>query len=230
MKDGNHEVLAHIMKSLGNPVRVQILQQLATPRQLGEIEVSPHRREQGGAPKRRMSRAAVQAHLEQLIEVGAVRTMAGVRDGRTVTLYAVDPRQLFALTEELRDLGRIQATAHEADGTAPAPVDLPAQRGPRLILLNGPWEGRVVPLQGPGPWTVGRGAGNTISLPYDPFLSSANSEVHRQADGSFAVVDLPHARNGTALNWTPLERGARTDLVAGDVLGAGRTVLLFRHD
>lgn len=218
------------MKCLGNPVRVQILQQLTTPRQLGEIKVSPHRREQGGAPQRSMSRAAVQAHLEPLREVGAVRTISGLRDGRSVVLYTVDQRQLFALTEELRDLSRMRSDGVEApDGTVPAPPFGEPVTGPRLVLMNGPWEGRIVPLQGSGPWTIGRAPGSTLSLGYDPYLSTSNSEVRRDGQ-AFRVQDLPRARNGTSVNWAALPRGQSVRLASGDVVGAGRTLLLFRED
>ena len=227
MKPGTQDALAHIMKSLGNPVRVEILQQLTVPRQLGEIQVSPARKEKGDAPRRRMTRASVQGHLEQLMAVGAVRTVAGVRDGRTVTLYTIDQRQLFALTEELRDLGRLRGDDAVADGTAPAPPPAAVHEGPRLVLMNGPFEGRVVPLAGAGPWSIGRSADSTVCLSYDPFLSTNNSEVRAHGSG-YQVVDLPHARNGTALNWTTLPRGQAAPLVSGDVVGVGRTLLLFR--
>ncbi|MEK6974843.1 MAG: hypothetical protein AABY18_00710 [Candidatus Thermoplasmatota archaeon] len=231
MKPATRAALAHIMKALGNPVRVEILQQLSTPRQVGEIRVAPGRRENGDAPNRSMSRASVQAHLEYLIEVGAVRAISSVRDGRNVTMYVADQRQLFALTEELRQFGRMRVDADAvADGTAPAPAPAgPTPAGPRLVLMNGPWEGRIVPLEGSGPWCIGRAPANALSMPYDPFLSSSNSEVRRSGP-SFTVHDLPRARNGTSLNWTPLPRGSSKPLVPGDVVGAGRTLLLFRSD
>lgn len=227
MKVGAKEPLAHIMKALGNPVRMELLRQLTTPRQLGEIQVHPHRREAGGAPKRLMSRASVQSHLEQLLEVGAVRTLTGIRDGRNVTLYTIDERQLFALTEELRDLGRLRGKEASLDGTAAAPALPHRHEGPRLILMSGPWEGRVIPLDGAGPWTLGRGNSCDVSLPYDPYLSMSNSEV-RRTKGDFSVADLAHSRNGTALNWVALPRGQQADLRSGDVVGIGRTLVMFR--
>lgn len=216
------------MKALGNPVRIELLRQLTTPRQLGEIKVNPHRKEGGGAPKRLMSRASVQAHLEQLLDVGAIRMVNGVRDGRSVTLYRIDERQLFGLTEELRDLGRLHGSADVLDGTAPAPQET-ASKGPRLALLNGPLEGRSFSLAGTGPWTIGRDTSTFLRLPYDPYLSKQNTEIRKKGN-HFLAVDLPSARNGTSVNWSPLPRGEMAKLHSGDVLGVGRTLALFRTD
>lgn len=229
VKSTASEPLAYIMKALGNPVRIAILRQLTVPCQLGDIKVAPHRKERGGAPKRMMSRASVQAHLEQLLDVGAVRMVNGVREGRTVTLYRIDERQLFGLTEELRDLGRLNGQTDVLDGTAPAPQTSAASEGARLILLNGPLEGRVFPLTGAGPWTIGRDAAAFLRLAYDPYLSKQNSEI-QQRGNAFAVVDLPSARNGTSVNWVALPRNSSTKLHSGDVVGVGRTLALFRTD
>lgn len=229
VKSAPTEPLAHIMKALGNPVRLELLRQLTTPRQLGDIKVSPHRKEAGGAPKRWMSRASVQAHLEQLLDVGAVRLVNGVREGRSVTLYRIDERQLFGLTEELRDLGRLHGQSDVLDGTAPAPTERAAAEGPRLVLLNGPLEGQVYSLGGGGPWTIGRDGTSFLRLAYDPYLSKQNSEI-RQKGNHFHVVDLPAARNGTSVNWRAIARGESAKLHSGDVVGVGRTLVLFRTD
>lgn len=215
------------MRALGNPVRVEILQQLRVPCLLGEIRVAPRRNDGTGSARRAMSRAAVQEHLEKLLEVGAVRAIPGVRDGRSVTLYAVDQRQLFAFTEELRDLARWSDDDAVADGTQAAPMPQLHPKGPNLVLMNGPLEGRAYPLDGSGPWRIGRGPGNAIRLVYDPYLSLSNTEIRRTKHG-FEVVDLERARNGTALNWTPLARGQASLLRTGDVVGAGRSLLLLR--
>jgi DNA-binding transcriptional ArsR family regulator len=229
-KASKQDTMGTIMRCLGNPVRLHILRQLATPRQVGEIKVAPHRKEQGHSPRRSMSRASVQAHLEQLIQVGAVRALSAIRDGRSVTLYAVDRRQLFALTQELHDLARMQSPEEAvSDGTAPAPTAPAVLKGPRMTFINGPWEGQDIPLTGEGPWSIGRAAANDISMPYDPYLSSKNSEIHR-GEFTYSIRNLASARNGTSLNWEVLNPEAPASIVPGDVIGVGRTLLLFRRD
>lgn len=47
-------------------------------------------------------------------------------------------------------------------------------------------------------------------------------------DGRSLLLDLPGNRNGTLLNWKPLARGGVAELKAGDVVGVGRSLLVFR--
>lgn len=224
--------VADIMKALGNPVRMQMLSILRSPRTLGEIEVAPMRQDEAGSPGRSMSRVSVRQHLEQLIAIGAVKQVAGVRDGRSVALYQVNHRQLFALTEELRELGRLRPDQDLiADGTAAGPASPPpARHGARLVLMNGAFEGKTFPLgNGAQVWTIGRARTATVCLDYDPYLSLQNSEL-RFARGTFTLHDVPGNRNGTRLNWEELPKGGSRALASGDVIGVGRSQLLFRAD
>ncbi|MEO7397883.1 MAG: FHA domain-containing protein, partial [Ilumatobacteraceae bacterium] len=58
--------------------------------------------------------------------------------------------------------------------------------------------------------------------------SLENSEI--RADGNdFVLVDLRSSRNGTWLNWRRLGAEVRARLEPGDVIGIGRSLLVFRR-
>lgn len=221
------------MQAFGNPARMQLLSILRTPHSLGEIHLAPNRQDAVASPSRNMNRVSVRHHLEQLIAIGAVRQFDGIRDGRTTSLYQINHRQLFALSEELRELGRIRPDADFiVDGTAPGPAAAGrTPTGPRLILMNGAYEGRAFPLTAPGErtWTIGRRRDGDIVLEYDPFLSLDNSQIQLQ-NGMFTLHDVAGNRNGTRINWNELPRGGQTPLRPGDVIGVGRSQLLFRTE
>ena len=42
--------------------------------------------------------------------------------------------------------------------------------------MNGPWEGRVIPLVGAGPWSIGRGNGNTARSGESPMKTAVKPE------------------------------------------------------
>ncbi|MEA3144230.1 MAG: hypothetical protein QOG31_1554 [Thermoplasmata archaeon] len=219
-----------MLKALASPVRLALLQALTAPRTLAEIRVAPVRRDRGSAG-RPMSSVAVREHLDYLLDIGAVQAVPMTRDGQRRTHYLVNHRQLFALTEELRQLARIRPDADLLlDGTQPGPSLAPRHPGPTLTLVNGAREGQVFPLAalpaGPG-WVIGRRPGAAILLDYDPYVSLENARVLRHA-GGFAVTDLPGSRNGTTLNWALLPKGQASPLATGDVVGVGRSTLVFR--
>lgn len=224
------EELAGYLSALGHPRRLELLGKLRFPRTLGEIELRPWRAEAEGNPDRAMSRNAVERHLQILRAIGVVLRRPGERDGRSVDEWLLAHARLFQVVEELRELSRLRP---------PDPADVPqtvvgeARRfrgvvaeGPHLTILTGPYEGRTRLLEGPGPWTLGRMASCEIALDYDPYVSSAHCEVARVPDG-FGVRDLPTNRNGTNLNWQTMPRGQQVPLATGDVLGVGRTLVLF---
>lgn len=65
-----------------------------------------------------------------------------------------------------------------------------------------------------------------VCLDYDPYVSLENAAVARAGDG-FDVSDLPQSKNGTAVNWEVLPKGGRRELRPGDLIGVGRSLLLF---
>ncbi|HLF17204.1 MAG TPA: FHA domain-containing protein [Candidatus Thermoplasmatota archaeon] len=226
--------LAEIMRVFANPVRIEILRQLRSPRTLAEIRVHPHR-QGGGRSDRTVNVATVRHHLKKLIAIGAVQSRRVLRDGEYLDHYCVNHRQLFALTEELRSMGRIRPQGLGVlDGTVPADAKAPqdARPGPRLIIVNGTYEGKVYRL-GDAPqhvpsWTIGRHPESGVCLDYDPYVSLAQAEIRRHG-AEFHVHDLPSARNRTQVNWEPLPAGGSRSLAPGDVLGVGRSLLLFLH-
>lgn len=223
--DSGH--LADIMKALSNPVRIDLLKTLRSARTLGEIRLQPRRRDATARPGRPISRAATREHLDRLLELGMVRCIRRVRDGRALDHYVINPGQVFALLEELRPLVHLRPEEAALDGTVPAPAVAPlSQPGAKLALVSGAGEGRVFPLVGADAWLVGRRGGSAIRLDYDPYLSTEHAQVARRGRG-FAVRDLG-SRNGTAVNWEPLAPDEWRALVPGDILGVGRSVLVFR--
>lgn len=225
------EHLADVMKALANPVRIDLLKALRQAKTLGEIRLRPRRGGSSDGLERIMSRVTVKQHLDQLMAIGVVQTRSIVRDGRPLDHYIVDHRQLFALTEELRQMARLRPQGEMLDGTQPAPAANPmAQPGAKLALVNGTYEGRVFPLPAVGRssrWSIGRRANSSVCLDYDPYVSLQNSEVVCTG-GVYTIVDLPQSRNGTMVNWVTLPKGVPQRLESGDVIGVGRSTMVFR--
>jgi len=223
--------LAAMLKALASPVRLQLLQALRAPRLLSEIRLRPARKD-GRAEGRSINRVSVRGHLESLLRIGAVRAIPVPRDGRLMTHYVLDYGQLFALTQELQQLARLQPEAGVLDGTmlgAPAEPRLSRDQ-PRLVLANGIREGQAFPLRAEGrrgQWLVGRSPEAGVLLEYDPYVSMENSRINL-AGGAFTIVDLPASRNGTAVNWRPLAKNAPCPLANGDVVTVGRSTLVFQ--
>ena len=103
--------------------------------------------------------------------------------------------------------------------------------GPCPVLVKGLDEGQTFPLRPRGvgrqTWVIGRDRGVDIPLDFDPYVSTENTSVVWDGHG-FVVHDLPDSMNGTTLNFHPLPKGVQRTLRAGDVVGAGRCLLLFR--
>jgi DNA-binding transcriptional ArsR family regulator len=226
------ETFALLLKALGHPLRIQILEMLRIPHTLAEMRLTPERKEGGAKPSRSMSRMAVRQHVDQLLDFGLVRQVRVLRQGRSSFAYVVNHRQLFAVTEELKELARIRPDQDLlVDGTRPGREEPVPERvgGPRLVLVNGIYEGTSFPLRferEAAHWRIGRKRGLAVSLDYDPYLSLENSEITWDKARYF-VRDLPGSRNGTAVNWLPLEPGGTRELVPGDIVSAGRSLLLF---
>src|SRR5688500_6286314 len=93
--DAQH--LAAILRALASPVRIELLQALRTARPLGGIRVQARRRDATGSPGRPMNRVTTRRHLALLLELGMVRTVRRVRDGRALDHYVLNQPQVFAL-------------------------------------------------------------------------------------------------------------------------------------
>lgn len=225
--DVDFEGLANALSPLSNPTRLELLHYLTRPRYLEEI-----------ASKLKMSRQAAQKHVDQLLEIGVIRKQQGHRESGPVVEYLVVPQRLFTINEEFGRLGVLKPEddLNVLERTSPAiPSKTGPSRGglppvPMLVLVHGMKIGSQYPLMGPpgsgGAWLIGRDQKADVCLDYDPFASNRHAEVRKTADG-FAVVDA-FSTNGTMLNWERLERGEVANLRSGDVIGVGKTLLLFR--
>lgn len=204
---------------------------------MDEIHLAPSKEQAGATPDRNITRQGVQNHLDRLVEAGLVRAGTTDRKGRrAMNEFVLDHARVFAVVEELRKLSEFGpnvpldpfATIHLPDSPTSAWED-----GPKLVLVHGVREGTAYPLRAalvkpPRGWIVGRAAGAHVPLEYDPYVSAENAEILRSPDGSFGLLDLRTARNGTFLNWRRLPAGGVAPLRSGDVIGVGRSLLLFR--
>lgn len=228
--------LAEYLRVLGNPNRLEMLHALRSPRSVRDIELRPESVRDGENPERAISHQAVRDHLARLRAIGVLVVERVERDGGVVDEYVLNHPKLFAIVEELRALGELRS-AVKAEPEATLGAGAPARRveapGPHFVLVRGQGEGRVFPLRRENlaadrGWVVGRKPGLAVSLDYDPFVSSENAEVLHDGRG-FVLRDIPASRNGTRVNFETLARGGTALLRHGDVVGVGRTHLVFRE-
>lgn len=223
----DYEALAEILAALAYPVRLELMDVLRFPQAIGDVRIAPRRTGPGENPERAVARPTLLAHLEKLIETDLVRLEgAGIRGGQR---YHANPQRLFAIVEELRRLSLRYAGKGAAGDETEALQQLRSPddvAGPRLVLVHGVYEGQAYPLDGDGPWSLGRRKGHAVWLDYDPYVSLDNAEVRHSAAG-FVIEDLPGSRNGTRVNWRPLRSKEPRVLKAGDVVNVGRSLLVF---
>ncbi|HWH08826.1 MAG TPA: hypothetical protein VNX21_06465 [Candidatus Thermoplasmatota archaeon] len=101
--------LALVLEVLGNENRLDLLEQLRTPRTVSEIELTPAQTREGENPERLISRQAIRAHLARLADIGVVYTRKARRGAATVDEYALNHARLYALFEDLRSLATLQS-------------------------------------------------------------------------------------------------------------------------
>lgn len=228
----DYETLAEDLVALAYPMRLEILERLRFPHTLADIRVSPGRREGGARPGRHAAKQTVMAHLTQLMRAGLVRAGEEERKGKVVPNYVVNPQKLYAVTEELRLVSSIysgRGAGGDATGTLVHQAPPPRARGPRLVVVHGVYEAKDFALDADsrhdGRWVIGRRPDASVALDYDPYTSMEHSAV-TQKDGSYWLIDL-EAKNGTWLNWGRLPVGGSEALETGDLIGVGRSLLLF---
>lgn len=231
------EALERSLKALSFANRIELLAQLRTPKTLDELRLTPSASHAGSRPQRPLTRQAVRHHLDKLAEVGLVRL--GKRkgeDGRTRTEYVLDEARLYGIIQQL------EALASEGTGVSLEPFETevvgsaltePLEAGPKLVLVRGARQDGVFELDpgrltGERGWVIGRSADVQIPLPYDPYISSENSEIIREDDG-YAVIDLRTSTNGTVLNGQRLPVGDQRPLAHGDILQVGCSMLVFHE-
>lgn len=228
---------AHL-KVLAYANRLELLSLLRKPKTLDEIRLTPGVSQAGESADRPISRQAVQNHVDQLVEAGVIRVGKTDRKGkRSVNEYVLDQARLFAVLEELRKVGTfapfVTLDPFTTEGIAES-KEADWEPGPKLVLVHGVHEGRSFALKPsqvkpPRGWVVGRGTGVHVSLDYDPYVSSENAEVLKTPNG-WRLLDLRSAKNGTFLNWKRVPVGGEVPLRGGDVVGVGRSFLVFRED
>lgn len=232
------ERLENYLKVLSHANRLRLLSLLRVPKPLDAILLNPGPSQAGHNPTRPISRQAVQGHLKQLVDLGIVRVRSTNRRGtRALYEYVLDQARLYALLEEFRRIGTLETQVPlDPFATEGLPETRPKawEPGPKLVLVYGASEGRTFPLRpseqkkGRG-WIIGRSRNVHVSLEYDPYVSAENAEVLRAPDG-FRLMDLRTAKNGTLLNWQRLPVGGEARLQNGDVIGVGRSLLVFRDN
>lgn len=237
--DVDFETLERYLTVLSHANRLELLKIVREPRTLGEIRLTPGDAQAGQSPGRTISRQAVQKHLDQLVEAGLVRVRTAKKgDRRAQKEYLLDQARLFAVVEELQKLATLEARV-EPDPYETAPLEESGAgdwpEGLKLVLVHGVHEGRAYPLrrsaiEEPRGWIVGRDPKAHVRLEYDPYVSMENAEIVPTGDGGFELLDLRTSTNGTRLNWRMLPVGGQAELRSGDVIGVGRSLLLFRED
>lgn len=228
----NDADLAQALAALGSPVRLAILRELREPKILKEIEVQPARDDEG-RPDRALSRQAVKRHLEQMLELGLVASRQTTREFGATVEYLANHQMVYALAEECRGLAELRPVEEPDVATLDESqtIDGYDVHGPCLVVAKGLEEGKAFELDpaatGTSTWRIGRNRGLEVPLDYDPYVSSAHAVI-RLEEGGFLVEDLEESRNGTWLNFRALAPGEPEPLASGDVIGLGRSLLVFR--
>lgn len=234
--DIRFEELAQRLEVLANGNRLKLLHQLLKPKALSEIDLRPGTVKAGENPLRPISRQAVQRHLERLASIGITATFRARRGKSLVDVHTINYPRLFAMVEDLRSLGQLRP-AQEAENLATiAGTGTPAPApgfGPLLVIVRGLQEGTTYPLHDaacttPGRWVLGRKRGVPVCIDYDPYVSAENTEFARRGE-KIVVRSMPASRNGTRVNWRLLGPDEAESLRHGDVIGVGKTLLLFRE-
>lgn len=227
--------LEEYFRALSYATRLELLHELRLPRALSEIRMTARQVRPGQSAERPMSRQALEEHLARLVEVGVVAVARDALDGRGRREFVVNAPRIYQIMEEFRRIGTILPTM-TAEGDPTEELGQlrppPSVEGPHLVVVHGLREGQTFPLhpgtlaEGRG-WVVGRKPGLPVALEYDPYVSLENSEIRR--DGArHSVHALESSRNGTWLNWRRVAPGEPAALRSGDVLGFGRSLLVFR--
>lgn len=106
-------------------------------------------------------------------------------------------------------------------GTAAISVEEARQHGLAREVVAFELEGATIPLEGRGPWTIGRSEDNDVTID-EPNVSRKHARLSR-ADGGFVVEDLG-STNGTLLGGAPIDRERIDD---GDELTFGQSEARF---
>lgn len=232
--DGDQRVAA-AMGALAHPSRLAILREVRTPRVLADIKVrssSNGRIHHGERQGRLLARQTVQQHLSSLLQIGVISSRESKLDKRRRMEYVINHQTLYSLAESFLALAELRPDELPDSPTITDGIPGEAEHvlGPHLVLVKGLGIGQHFPLDpvrgGTHEWMIGRRQHLPVCLDYDPYVSKENCLVQWR-DGIHSIVDLPGSRNGTRVNFQPLD-GARRMLRTGDLIGVGHSLLLFR--
>ncbi|MCA1813763.1 MAG: FHA domain-containing protein [Halobacteriales archaeon] len=235
--DVDYGSLAEFLAALAYPARLELLRILRFPHLVSDIRLSPLRVEPGENPERTASKQTIQAHLDKLVDADLVRVEPAGEGSRGANVYTVNSQKVYAVTEDLRKVSTLYAgrgAVGEVTGTlGAAPGEATRAKGPRLVLVHGLYEGKSFPLDArlaaDGQWVIGRRRGIAVSLDYDPYVSLENSVVRRDGE-RFLLEDVPGSKNGTSVDWEPIPKGRAHALRPAQVIGVGRSLLVFAQD
>lgn len=227
------ETIASRLKPLGSVVRLGLLRFLVRPHYLEEI-----------ASHLKMNRYAAKRHVDDLVAIGFVRSVQGERETGPVRDYVIAPEAFFELYDAVRVLGELRPAPEAFAQTMPGlltrtkPAGTPrrdphaATPHPYLVAVYGAEVGRAFPLipnrESTAAWTFGRDSKAHIPLELDPFVSNRHARITRNRL-EFVLTDT-FSTNGTWLNWQRLPEGESVPLRHGDIVGVGKTLLVFRVD
>jgi DNA-binding transcriptional ArsR family regulator len=215
------ERMASWLRPLASPIRLKLLRFLTRPHYLEEV-----------ASHLKLSRQAARKHLDKLVAIGVLERKSGVRDTGPVTEYVINPQALFLIYDEFEKLGSLRRNEPQdvmmrtlaEPGKRAAPD---ARAGPCFWIVRGLNTGQRVTLLKAGgrEWLIGRDAPCDLVVQHDPYASNRHAEVRLEA-GRYVLTDL-RSTNGTTHNWAMLPRGGSVTLRHGDLVGVGKTLLLF---
>lgn len=219
--DIDFDALAADLKPLANPKRLKLLHFLTEPHYLEEI-----------ASELKMARQSAQKHVDLLMDGGFLKKQQGQRDSGPVTEYLLRPQKLFTIHEEFGKLGVLEPVVEDdmltrTQLSSTTPTGRSVEDVPRLRVVHGRTLGQTYELDGDGPWMVGRDPQARVALDYDPFVSNRHAEIRREGT-DFTVTDA-FSTNGTRLNWEELDKGQTVPLRHGDVVGIGKTLMVFHQ-
>ncbi len=217
--------LETVFRVLGNENRLRLLNILAWPRTLAELQLAPTRGP--GARRANMTRQAVTHHIAKLVALGLVAELPETQPGAG-TRYLVRRGRLFEVMEQARLLGEVEVHGDLAEETR---ISDPASKrgskefkGPHLVLVKGAGTGRRFPFQD---GDIGRDPEAAVPLDYDPWVSHRHARLIR--DGRRGLLQaLPTGRNGTFLNDERMDPTQPVRLSSGDIIHIGLSTLVFR--
>lgn len=215
------EAMAELFEALANPRRLRVLRYLTDPRYLREV-----------ASEFDISRQAAHHHLDKLAETGLLRRKKGSRETGPVTEYVLVPAALAIVHEALERVAGLPHSTPDRPGRtltmhgSNVAVSQPSRRS--LWVVRGLDAGTTLDVGATddGPWVMGRDRDCDLVLAGDPFVSARHAEVWME-EGDLRLGDLA-SENGTYHEGRRLDRREGVVLDHGDVVGLGRSVLLYQ--